>query len=195
MELNIRRVLVQCEDTFEEGAVRVETPLRKAAVIFVVENPLAGTVGADLSPLIEASVDLGRKVGAKLVEVMAGFEVQGYGKGALVGLAGEQEHANALLTTVFANPVREAIGGGEAWISSFQKVAAPGTVIDIPMNHKDEVYVRSHYDGITVMVPGGPKADEVAVIFCASSGRRLNWRVGGMTHEEVLARKAKATQG
>lgn len=192
MELNIRRILVQGEDTFEEGAVRVETPLRKVAVIFVVENPFAGTIGADLTPMIDASVNLGRKVGEKLVEILGGFEVQGYGKGALVGLAGEQEHANALLTTVFANPVREAIGGGEAWISSFQKVAAPGTVIDIPMNHKDEVYVRSHYDGMTVMVPGGPKADEVAVIFCVSTGRRLNWRVGGLTHEEVVARKAKA---
>ena len=83
MELNIRRILVQCEDTFEEGAVRVETPLRKAGVIFVVENPFAGTVGADLAPMIDASVSLGRKVGKKLVEVMGGFEVQGYGKGAL----------------------------------------------------------------------------------------------------------------
>ncbi len=66
-------------------------------------------------------------------------------RSALVGLAGEQEHANALLTTVFANPVREAIGGGEAWISSFQKVAAPERCHRHPMNHKDEVYVRSHY--------------------------------------------------
>jgi hypothetical protein len=191
MDLTIRKILTQIEDTFEDGAIRVERPLRKAAVIFIVENPMAGTKGEDLQSMIDASRDLGQKVGRKLVEVMGEFAVEGYGKGGLVGLAGEQEHANALLTTVFANPIREAIGGADAWISSFQKIAAPGTTIDIPMNHKDDVYVRSHYDGMTITLPGGPKDDEIAIIFCASSGKRLNWRVGGLTHEEVSARKAK----
>ncbi|MEJ5902439.1 amino acid synthesis family protein [Ochrobactrum teleogrylli] len=191
MNLNIRRVLTQVDDTFEEGVSRVDIPLRKAAVIFIVENPLAGTKGEDLKAMIDVSPELGLLVGQKLVEVMGNFPVQGYGKGGLVGLRGEAEHANALLTTIFANPIREQIGGGEAWISSFQKIAAPGASIDIPMNHKDDVYVRSHYDGMTVTVPGGPKDDEIAIIFCASSGKRLNARVGGLTHEEVEARKAK----
>lgn len=192
MKFNIRRVHTQVDDIYEEGAIRLDRPLRKAAVIFVVENPFAGRKGADLKPMIEASPDLGVLVGRKLVEVMHGFPVQGYGKGGLVGLAGEAEHANALLTTAFANPIRDAIGGAAAWISSFQKIASPGEKIDIPMNHKDDVYVRSHYDGMTVSIAGAPLADEVAIIFCASSGKRLNWRVGGMTHEEVEARKIVA---
>ena len=85
-------------------------------------------------------------------------------------------------------PFRNAMGGAKAWISSMTKVAAPGTPIDIPMNHKDEVYVRSHYDGMTLMLPDAPMPDEVAVIFGLSSGPRLNARVGGMTHDEVMAR-------
>ena len=189
MKFNIRRILTQVDDIYEEGAARVATPLRKAAVIFVIENPFVGTKGADLQPMIEASPELGKLVGQKLLEAMDGFEIQGYGKGGLVGLGGEAEHANALLTTVFANPIRDAIGGADAWISSFQKLACPGDKIDIPMNHKDDVYVRSHYDGMTVSVGGAPQADEIAIIFCASSGKRLNWRVGGLTHEEVVARK------
>jgi hypothetical protein len=189
MKFNIRRIVTQVDDIYEEGTARVATPLRKVAVIFVIENPFVGTKGADLKPMIEASPQLGKLVGRKLVEVMDGFEIQGYGKGGLVGLGGEAEHANALLTTVFANPIRDVIGGAEAWISSFQKLACPGDRIDIPMNHKDDVYVRSHYDGMTVCVGGAPQADEIAIIFCASSGKRLNWRVGGLTHEEVVARK------
>lgn len=192
MTFNIRRILTQVDDIYEEGAARVETPLRKAAVILVLQNPFAGTKGADLGSMIEASPQLGELVGRRLVEVMSGFEVQGYGKGGLVGLAGEAEHANALLTTVFANPVRDAVGGADAWISSFQKLANPGDRIDIPMNHKDDVYVRSHYDGMSISIAGAPLPDEIAIIFCASSGKRLNWRVGGLTHEEVLARKVPA---
>ncbi|MFB9950702.1 amino acid synthesis family protein [Rhizobium puerariae] len=190
MDLSIRRIVTQVDDLYEEGATRVQTPLRKAAVIFIVENPYVGTKGSDLTPLIEVSPELGKRVGEKLLAVMGDHEIQGYGKGGLVGIGGEAEHANALLTTAFANPIRDAIGGADAWISSFQKLACPGDKIDIPMNHKDDVYVRSHYDGMTVSVAGAPQADEIAVIFCASSGKRLNWRVGGLTHEEVVARKA-----
>lgn len=193
MDLNIRRVFTIVDDLFEEGVTRVDTPLRKAAVVFVVENPLVGTKGKDLSALIEVSPSLGHKVGEVLLRAMGDFEIQSYGKGGLVGLGGEQEHANALLTTAFANPIRELIGGADAWISSFQKVVAPNTLIDIPMNHKDDVYVRSHYDGMTVSVPGGPAHDEIAIIFCAASRGRLNARVGGLTHDEVLARKGAAT--
>ena len=111
-----------------------------------------------------------------------------------VGLAGEQEHANALLTTAFANPFRDALGGADAWISSMTKVAAPGTLIDVPMNHKDDVYVRSHYDGMSLQLPGIPMPDEVALIFCLATRGRPNARVGGMTHEEVLKRKQEAAR-
>src|SRR5262245_27983427 len=116
--------------------------------------------------------------------------IQSYGKGGLVGLAGEQEHANALLTTAFADPFRKAIGSGDAWISSFTKVGAPGTSIDIPMNHKDDVYVRSHYDGMTIALADTPMPDEIALIFCIANRGRLNARVGGLTHDEVVARRS-----
>ncbi len=114
--------------------------------------------------------------------------VQSYGKGGIVGLAGEQEHANAMLTTVFAEPFRNAIGGGNAWISSVTKVGAPGIPVDIPMNHKDEIYVRSHYDVMSIALPGTPMPDEIAIIFCLANRGRLNARVGGPTHETATAK-------
>jgi hypothetical protein len=191
MELKIRRTFVMVADKHEEAGLRATTVLRKVAAVAVVENPFAGRFVEDLKPMVEASVALGRELARMTVEAVKPYAVQSYGKGGLVGVAGEQEHANALLTTAFANPLRDAIGGGDAWISSMTKVAAPGTLIDIPMNHKDEVYVRSHYDGMSLVLPDAPMPDEVAVIVCVASRGRLNARVGGLTHDEVLARRTK----
>ncbi len=164
--------------------------MRRVAAVAVVENPYAGRYVEELKPMIDGSVVLGKELGALALSAFGDYEVQSYGKGGIVGMNGEQEHANALLTTAFANPIRDLVGGGDAWISSFTKKGGPGTPIDIPMNHKDEVYVRSHYDGMSLVLPDAPMPDEVAVIFCLANRGRLNARVGGLTHEEVAARKA-----
>lgn len=193
MQLNIRRTYLLIEDKSEAAGRRVDTPVRKVAAVVVLENPFVGRYVADLSPLIEASVGLGAMMGDMAVTALGSYQVQGYGKGALVGLNGEAEHASALITTAYANPLREAIGGGKAWISSMVKMAAPGCAIDVPMNHKDDVYVRSHYDGMTIALQDTPMADEIAVIFCMASHGRINARVGGLTHDEVVQRNgAKA---
>jgi hypothetical protein len=139
--------------------------------------------------MIEGSIRLGEQMAALALTGFGQHEVQSYGKGGVVGLAGEQEHANALLTTAFANPIRRAIGGGDAWISSFTKKGGPGTLIDIPMNHRHDIYVRSHYDGMSVMLPDAPMDDEIAVIFCIANRGRLNARVGGPTHEEAMRKR------
>ncbi len=188
MQLRIRREFTIIEERLEEFGQKAERPLRKVAVVAVVENPLAGRYQQDLSEMIEASVELGRRMASRAVAAIAPEEIQSYGKGGIVGIGGEQEHANSLLTTAFAEPFRDAMGGARAWISSMTKVAAPGTPIDVPMNHKHEVYVRSHYDGMSLTLPDAPMPDEIAIIFCLASGGRLNARVGGMTHDEAMAR-------
>jgi Amino acid synthesis len=190
MTLKIRRTFVITEQRCEEAGRVADMPLRRVAAVAVVENPCAGRYVDDLAPLIADSIRLGAEVGSLALAAFGQYEIQSYGKGGIVGLDGEQEHANALLTTAFANPIRDLIGGGDAWISSYTKKAAPGTAIDIPMNHRDDVYVRSHYDGMSIVLPDAPMPDEVAVIFCLANRGRLNARVGGLTHEAVAARKA-----
>jgi hypothetical protein len=189
VKLRTRRSFVIVEERFEEAGRPADRRLRRVAAVAVVENPYAGRYVEDLRPMIDASVELGESMAKLALASFGQHEVQSYGKGGIVGLAGEQEHANALLTTAFANPIRAAIGGGDAWISSFTKRGGPGTLIDIPMNHKDEIYVRSHYDGMSVVLPDAPMPDEIAVIFCIANRGRLNARVGGLTHEEVAAKK------
>lgn len=181
-----RRIYTIVDDIFEDGPTRPETPQKKVAVVAIVANPYAGQHVDDLTPMINASPKLGELMAKRLIDKLDGSEVQSYGKGGIAGLGGEPEHASALLTTVFANPIRDAIGGGDAWISSFVKLSAPNAMIDIPMNHKDDVYVRSHYDGMSIFVPGGPLNDEIAIIFCVATRGRINARVGGKSHEETL---------
>ena len=186
MELKVRREMTIIDDMLEDCGQLADPCLRKVALVSVVENPYAGEFVPDLSDMIAASVPLGEAMAARISGAIGDQEVQSYGKGGIVGVAGEQEHANALLTTAFANPFRDAIGGCDAWISSMTKVAAPGTMIDIPMNHTADVYVRSHYDGMSMVLPGAPLPDEVAIVFCVASRGRINARVGGMTHETAI---------
>lgn len=185
IELTVRRSFTFVEDREIDEGRQAHLIQRKAACALVVENPFVGRHVDDLQPLIEASVPLGERLGQMIVAAMGEYSVQGYGKGGLVGLGGEPEHANALLTTVFANPIRDAVGGGKSWISSFQKRVPPSMQIDIPMACKDALYVRSHYDGMTLMLPDTPAPDEIAVIFCVTNRGRINARVGGLKYEEM----------
>ena len=190
MNLSIRRLLSVVDDKFEEAGRPADPLLRKVAVIAVVPNPHVGRYVDDLTPLIEVSRGIGVQMAKLALAAMGPHEIQSYGKGGIVGLAGEQEHANALLTTTFAEPFRDAMGGASAWISSMTKVAAPGALIDVPMNAKTDVYVRSHYDGMSLMLPGGPLPDEIALIFCVASRGRLNARVGGLGYTESVKSSA-----
>lgn len=185
VQIRIRSFHTSTEHKIIEAGRASETPLRKVAAIAVIENPYAGRYVDDLKPLIEASADLGRELAALAVRAMEPYSGESYGKAAIVGIAGEQEHGNAVLTTAFADPLRKALGGGAAWISSFTKRAAPGTPIDVPLAYKDALYVRSHYDGMTIMLPDSPQPDEIAVIVCLANRGRLNARVGGLARENA----------
>ncbi|MGM5025321.1 amino acid synthesis family protein [Tardiphaga sp. 862_B3_N4_1] len=186
MKLDIRRLLCFTDHKEVEAGHRHDQPLRRVAAVAIVANPYAGRYVEDLAEAIAASVDVGAVLAKLAVEAMGSYKVESYGKGGVVGLGGELEHANAMLTTTFATPLREAVGGAEAWIPSFTKLAAPGCLIDVPLAHKDALYVRSHYDGISVTLPpDAPATDEVALIVCLANRGRLNARVGGLNARDI----------
>jgi len=176
-------------EVVELGGRRLADPLVKAAVGVVIRNPFAGQpFQEELSSLTDPSRELGVELGRRAKQLLGGREVEGYGKGGIAGISGEQEHVVACITTVFGDGFRDAVGGGRAWISSFTKVASAGASIDIPLAFKDEVYVRDYYDGVTLHIDEGPKPDEILICVAVSSGPRPNARVGGMTKAEALAR-------
>lgn len=183
--MQIRRILTFFDEVRCESGRPTAPPLRKSAAVAVVQNPFAGKYVEDLSPLVTASEAIGREICAMAVALLAPFKPVSYGKAAVIGLAGEQEHGNAMLTTIYGNVMREAAGGGKAWISSFTKVAAPGATIDVPLAHKDALYVRSHYDGMSITLHDAPRPDEIAVICAFATRGRPNHRVGGLAADEI----------
>ncbi len=189
MALDVRKTWLVVEETRAcAGRADAGPPLRKVAACAVIANPFAGRgFVEDLSALVEGSRDLGTVLGAMACDALRGA-VESYGKAAIVGTAGEQEHANACLTSAFGDAFRDAIGGGKAWISSATKVGGVGASIDVPLAFKDELWVRSHYDAIEVRVPDAPAPEEIVVIAAIANRGRLNARLGGMTREAALAK-------
>ena len=181
----IRKIARFIEDGLVASGIAVDPPYRKIAIAAVIENPYTGRYSDDLSEITDFSVSLGDRMGALLVETMGG-PIESYGKASIAGMGGEAEHGFAFLTTAMADPVRVAIGGGVAWISSTGKRGGPGTSIDVPLAHKDALYVRSHYDTVTVCVPDAPALDEVVVIMAAANRGRPNFRLGGLRADDVV---------
>jgi hypothetical protein len=180
----IKRLLTFVDEVRHEAGQRAEPPLRKVAAVAVIDNPFAGRYEPDLGPLTDASTAIGREISLAAVAMLGG-KPESYGKAALIGMNGEQEHGVAMLTTVFGNAMRDAAAGGKAWISSFTKRVAPGATIDIPLAHKDALYVRSHYDGITLTLYDAPLPNEIAIICAYANRGRPNHRVGGPKASEI----------
>lgn len=171
------------QEIHHEGGPKLEQPLVKAAAAVIVRNPYAEEWIDDLSAVTAGSDALGSELGRRAVELLRGRVAESYGKGGIAGLAGEQEHVVACLTSVFGDAFRDEMGGGSAWISSATKTAAAGTSLDLPLAYRNEIWVRSHYDSITIAVPDGPRPDELLICAAVSTGGRVHHRVGGMSVE------------
>jgi hypothetical protein len=173
----IRKILTLREVVFSELGREAPRPIVRAVGIAVIRNPFAGRWAEDLRPLFDAGAGLGERLMPELVRMLDGPAVS-YGKGALVGVAGEMEHGGACVHPMLGRPMRAAIGGGQAVIGSNVKVAAPGTLLDVPLGHKDEPWSFEHFDTISVSVPDAPRPEEIVVVMAIADGGRLNNRCG-----------------
>jgi len=182
---SVRKFISVVEEIRHDGRAPSGPSLVKAAVGVVLRNPFAGQDAEDLSSLIAPSAELGTELGRRATALLGGRAVEAYGKAGVAGVAGEQEHVVACVTTVFGDAFRDAVGGGAAWISSNTKVAPAGTPIDIPLAHKDALYVRSHYNTVTLACPDGPRPDELLIAVAVATGGRPHHRVGGLSAREA----------
>lgn len=181
----IRKLGVNVEEIFHEGGDSAAKPLRRAVAIAVIENPFAGRYEPDIEGFMKDLNPLGLRLASRLVEVLGGVDqIEGYGKGAIVGSAGELEHG-ALWHVPGGYAMREALGGAKAIVPSTKKVGAPGTRLDIPITHIDASYVRSHFDAIEVGLNDAPKANELLLALVMSTGARIHARVGGLQAGDV----------
>jgi hypothetical protein len=187
MSADIRKLAVWVEETRREAGKTLDKPARKAVAVAVIANPFAGRYEEDLSALVDIGEELGGLLGRRCVEAL-GIEpsqAQSYGKAAMVGEAGELEHAAAILHPKLGAPLRKAVEKGAALVPSSKKMGGPGQVLDVPLGHKDAAYVRSHFDGIEVRLNDAPRANEIMVAVAVTDSGRPLARVGGLTHEEA----------
>jgi hypothetical protein len=187
MAIRLRKLVVQVDETRIEMGQTVEPPARRAVAIAVIDNPYAGRYEAKLDALIEAGEELGALLGKRCVEALgiAPGDAQSYGKAAIVGEAGELEHAAAILHPKLGARLRAAVEKGAALVPSAKKIGTLGTAIDVPLGHKDAAYVRSHFDAIEARVADAPRANEIVVAVAVTASGRPLPRIGGLQVSEI----------
>jgi hypothetical protein len=171
----LRKLFVIVEEVRSESGRPVEPPTVVAAAGAVVQNPLAGRFVDDLAGVADAYCEpLGRLLTERALGALGAADVEGYGKGALVGLGGEVEHGSAIIHNLrFGNLVRDPVGGSSL-LPSAEKCGPAGAVLDLALKHKDDHTVRSHHQTFEARIPDAPRDDEIIVwVALASSGRPL----------------------
>jgi hypothetical protein len=185
-EVVIRKTVISVEEIFHEGGPVAAKPLRRAAALAVIRNPFAGSYFASIESFMDDLKPLGLEMVRKIVVALGGDAkvVEGYGKGAIVGSAGEIEHG-ALWHVPGGYAMREVLGGAKAIVPSTKKVGGPGTRLDVPITHINASYVRSHFDAMEVGVNDAPRADEILLALVMTTGARVYARVGGLKASEI----------
>jgi hypothetical protein len=177
---------VTVEEIFHEGGPAVATPLKRGAAVAVIANPFAGRYVEDIQGFMEDLKPLGLAMAQRLLAAMGGDvkAIEGYGKGSIVGAAGELEHG-ALWHVPGGYAMRELLGDAKSIVPSTKKVGGPGTRLDIPVTHVNASYVRSHFDAFEIGVTDAPKADELLFALVMTTGSRIHARVGGLKASEI----------
>lgn len=184
--VEVRKVVITTEEIFHEGGPVAAQPLRRGSILALIRNPFAGRYVEDISGFMTDLEPLGVDMAKRLVGVLGGdpAAIEAYGKGAIVGSAGELEHG-ALWHVPGGYAMRAALGDAKAIVPSTKKVGGVGARLDVPLTHVNASYVRSHFDAMEVGVADGPRADEIALILVMSTGSRVHARVGGLKASEI----------
>jgi Amino acid synthesis len=196
--MTVRKYVRYIEDIHIDG--KPGGPVRMVAAAAVMTNPWAGRgFVEDLRPdILAIAPSLGQTLVDAILEMCGGSDnVEAYGKAAVVGTSGETEHASALIHTLrFGNVFREAVGG-TSYLSFTNFRGGTGCIVSVPMMHKLDEGLRSHYLTLNFTIPDAPGPDELVVALGAATGGRLHARLGNryMDMEEMAAEKAAAEKG
>ena len=184
-DLIVRKQLLSVEEIFHEGGPVAETPLLRGAICSVITNPFAGRYEPDIQGFMDDLRPMGLAMAEQLAKALGGADrIEGYGKGSLVGAAGELEHG-ALWHAPGGYAMREVIGGTKAIVPSAKKVGAMGARLDVPVTHINASYVRSHFDSVEVGLNDAPRADELLFALVMTTGPRIHSRSGGLEAADI----------
>lgn len=181
MPAGVRKYVHFVEDLQSEGGKLLDAPIRMIGVAAVIANPWAGEGFVEnLRPkILEVAPSLGEEMTRRIVELAGGGDaIEAYGKAAVVGQAGEIEHASAIIHTLrFGNHFRSAVGA-TSYLSFTNTRGGLGAPLQVPMMHKHDAGARSHYLTLDFRIPDAPMADEIVVVLGAATGGRAHPRIG-----------------
>lgn len=185
-EVKVRKRITIVEEIFHEGGPVADKPLKRGAIAAVIRNPFAGAYVEDIAPFMKDLEPLELEMARDLVAALGGdaTTIEGYGKGAIVGAAGELEHG-ALWHVPGGYAMRAILGDAKAIVPSAKKVGGLGTRLDVPITHINASYVRSHFDAFEIGVIDAPRADEIVLALAMTTGPRIHARVGGLKASEI----------
>lgn len=185
LEVKLRKTVLSVEEIFHEGGPVSSTTLRKASLLAIIENPFAGQYHADIQPFMENLKPLGLGMAQRLIDALGGADqIEGYGKGAIVGEDGEVEHG-ALWHAPGGYAMRELLAASKAIVPSTKKVGGLGARLDVPITHTNASYVRGHFDAMEVGCADAPRAREMALVLVMSTGARIHDRAGGLKASDI----------
>ena len=176
----IRKIVTIVEETRTEIGEAVDPPTRQCAAVAVIKNPYAGRYSKDLPDLEAAGAELGDLLGRRAMDALGigADRVESFGKAAIIGENGEKEHGAACMHPTMGKPLRDIVGPAPSIIPSAKKIGGPGTTIDCPLHHKQDVWTFSHFDAMEVSLADAPRADEIVVIIALTDSGRPLHRVG-----------------
>jgi hypothetical protein len=184
--IEIRRIHTHVEDIYHEFGPPPAQPLRRGTPAAVIRNPYAGRYEPQLLAFMDELKAVGVELAQRLLAALGigAPRIEGYGKGAIVGAAGEIEHG-ALWHVPGGYAMRAILGDAKAIVPSTKKVGGPGARLDVPVTHINASYVRSHFDAFEIGVADAPRADEILLALVMTTGPRVHARVGGLKAAEI----------
>ncbi len=184
-DLSVRKMVYSVEEIFHEGGPRPSHTLLRASAMAIIKNPFAGCYVEKIQWFMEDLEPLGLKMAEKLISFLGGAgNVEGYGKGALIGEEGELEHG-ALWHAPGGYAMRQLIQPSNAIVPSTKKVVGVGGTFDVPITHINASYVRSHFDSMEVGLSDAPRKNELSLILVMSTGARIHNRAGGLAAADI----------
>jgi Amino acid synthesis len=195
--MKFRQITVIGQEVLSEGGRELATPCKRVAACGVLRNPHAGSAPIDdFSELVELSVQAGKVLTERALAALSPLPPRGYGKAALVGLAGDLEHGASMIHARLGLAMRQGAGGGPALIPGNAKLGGPGTSIDVIFGGLEDAWDYDAMDGMTVSIADAPRPDEILLVVAFLGGTRPNPRTAGASPAQVdeVVRRIRAAK-
>ena len=193
-----RHVTLITQDVLREGGRELSAPCRRVAACGLLHNPFAGRPPIDdFTALIDLSVAAGEVLTSRALAALEPLDPRGYGKGALVGIAGDLEHGASMIHVRLGLAMRQGAGSGPALIPGNAKLGGAGSEIDIIFGGLEDSWDYDAMDTMTVAVPDAPRPDEILLVVAFLGGTRPNARIKGASPAQVeeVVRRIRAQHG